>query len=159
MATKGKNTVEIVEKLLEPIVKQYNVLLYDIVFEKEGASWFLRVFIDKDDNVSFEDCENVSRALDKKLDEVDPIEQSYFLEVSSAGLERQLTKDWHFDKYKKRKVVVKTIRPMNDKREFYGELLGKDGVDITIIDDETKKEISFKKIDIVSVKLFEEIEF
>jgi len=156
---KSKNTVSVVEEILEPIIKEYNVELWDVLFVKEGASWFLKVYIDKEDGVSFNDCENVSRALDKRLDEVDPIEQSYYLEVSSTGLEREMTRDWHFDLYENTDVIVKTIRPIEGKREFKGKLLNKKGDNILIKDESTDREIEFKKQDIVSVKLFEDIKF
>ncbi|MGL5972214.1 MAG: ribosome maturation factor RimP [Oscillospiraceae bacterium] len=161
MATKGKgkNTVSIVEELLEDIVVKNNVVLWDVIFEKEGASWFLRVYIDKENGVSFDDCENVSRSLDKLLDELDPIEQSYYLEVSSPGLDRLLTKDWHFNKYLNNKVFLKTIRPIDNKREFVGDLIKKEDNIITILDNEIKEEMVFIKQDLVLVRLCEEINF
>lgn len=97
MKKNGGNTVKIVTDLVKPIVDELGLILWDVRFEKEGSIWLLRVIIDKVGGVSVDDCEAVSRPLDKLLDEVDPIDQSYCLEVASAGLERELTKSWHFD--------------------------------------------------------------
>ena len=70
--------------------------LVDLEFVKEGANWYLRVYIDKEGGVSIDDCEAVSRALEAKLDETDPIEQAYVLEVSSPGIDRPLKKGCGF---------------------------------------------------------------
>ncbi|MFQ9871799.1 MAG: ribosome maturation factor RimP [Oscillospiraceae bacterium] len=99
MATKKPNTVATVTQLVEPIVREAGVELWDVRFEKEGSLWFLRVYLDKEGGVTIDDCETVSRALSPVLDQADPIEQSYILEVSSPGVERDLVKDWHFQKY------------------------------------------------------------
>ena len=89
---KKTNTVEAVTELVKPIIEQMGLILWDVRFVKEGAGWYLRIFIDKDSGVTIEDCENVTRAVDKPLDDLDPIEQNYCLEVSSPGIERELVK-------------------------------------------------------------------
>lgn len=85
MASKGKGgiTVNAVWDIARPIAEKLGLELWDVRFEKEGADWFLRVFIDKDGGVSIDDCVDMSHALDKPLDDADPIEQSYCLEVCS----------------------------------------------------------------------------
>ena len=93
---KGGNTVAAVWALAEPLAQQLGLTLWDIRFVKEGASWYLRVFVEKEGGVSVDDCVAMSHALDGPLDETDPIEQNYYLEVSSPGLERELTRDEHF---------------------------------------------------------------
>ena len=80
---KGGLTVTKVWELCEPIVKDFGLSLWDVRYVKEGADWFLRVYIDKPDGIDITDCENVSRAIDKPLDELDPIESAYCLEVCS----------------------------------------------------------------------------
>jgi len=119
----GKTT-EIVYHLAKPIADRLGLTIWDVRFRKEGASWILSVVIDKEGGVSIDDCEAMSRPLDKRLDEADPIEQSYCLEVSSAGLERELTRDWHFAKCLGKRIRVKLIRPYEGEREFSGRLLG-----------------------------------
>ncbi|MEM1484673.1 ribosome maturation factor RimP [Oscillospiraceae bacterium PP1C4] len=142
--SKGKkpNTAGICAALAAPVAEQLGVYLWDVVFEKEGAGWYLRYFIDKDEGgVDINECEEFSRAISDILDIQDPIDQSYCLEVSSPGIERKLVNDWHFKKYMGEQVVVKLIRPVEGVREFVGELSHYDDEDgsVTInLDEETQ---------------------
>ena len=155
MAAKGKggNTVAAVWEIAEPIAKDLGLTLWDVRFEKEGANWYLRVFIDKDGGVSIDDCVDMSHALDKPLDDADPIEQSYCLEVSSPGIERDLKRDSHFEKCMGMKIKIKLIRPLEGKREFSGILGGyENGAVQLILEDGSgfvvnKKETSYIKLD------------
>ena len=81
-----------VETLVLPTVEGMGLRLWDVRFEKEGPDWFLRVLIDRDEPLDTDTCEAVSRAIDPILDEADPIDQSYYLEVGSPGLGRRLTR-------------------------------------------------------------------
>ncbi len=150
---KGGNTVAAVWEIAEPIAEQLGLDIWDIRFVKEGADWFLRIFIDKEEGVSIVDCENMSRAIDKPLDEADPIEQSYCLEVSSPGVERDLTRDAHFEACMGEKIKVKFIRAIDGVREFSGVLEGFDGKAVTMrLEDGSamnfeKKETSYIKLD------------
>ena len=76
---KKKGTASAVWELVEPIILSFGLKLWDVRYVKEGAQWYLRVFIDKDGGVDINDCENVSRAIDKPLDELDPITDNYML--------------------------------------------------------------------------------
>lgn len=150
---KGGNTVKTVWEIVEPYAAELGLRIWDVRFLKEGASWYLRIFIDKDGGVSIDDCVNLSHAIDKPLDEKDPIEQAYFLEVSSPGVERELVRDEHFLVNIGEKIKVKLIRPIDSKREFSGILEAFDSGNITIrLEDEsgftfTKKEASWVKLD------------
>ena len=119
---KDSNTVSAVRAIAEPIAQRLGLEIWDIRFLKEGTGWFLRIFIDKDGGVGIDDCVEMSRALNDPLDEADLIEQAYCLEVSSPGVERQLVRDEHFQKYLGAPVKLKTIRPVDGKREFSGVL-------------------------------------
>lgn len=137
---KRGNTASAVLKIADPIAKDLGLILWDIQFLKEGASWFLRIFIDKDEGVSIDDCEAMSRALDKPLDEADIIEQSYYLEVSSPGINRKLTRSEHFLSSLGKKIKIRTIRPIENKREFFGELKQyEDGKLIVELNDDESK--------------------
>lgn len=136
MATKKPNTVATVTQLVEPIVREAGVELWDVRFEKEGSLWFLRVYLDKEGGVTIDDCETVSRALSPVLDQADPIDQSYILEVSSPGVERDLVKDWHFRKYVGAPVQVRLIRPVEGVRDFTGVMTACDETGITLLLDE-----------------------
>ena len=138
--------------LAKPIADELGLTIWDVRFEKEGAMWVLLVVIDKEGGVSIDDCEAMSRPLDKKLDEMDPIEQSYCLEVSSAGIERELTKDWHFEACKGEKVVVRLIRPYNGVREFIGTLSKME--DATVYLSTEDCEYAFRLNDIAVVRLY-----
>ncbi len=140
---KQKNTVEIVTEICTPVAQRLGFSIWDVRFEKEGASWFLRVFIDKEGGVTIDDCEAMSVAIDPLLDEADPISQSYYLEVSSPGLDRELCRPWHFQQYIGSVVDVRTIRPVDGVRDFTGKLLGyEDGQAHIELEDGTKKVFS-----------------
>ena len=139
-----------VTALIKDAIEGLGLTLWDVKFVKEGASWYLRVFIDKDGGVDINDCTDVSRLIDPILDEEDPINVSYYLEVCSPGLERELTEDWHFEKYKGEKVLIKLIRPRDKKREFKGTLMSYDGTVTALCDGE---ELTFEQKELVSVKL------
>ncbi len=143
---KQGNTVEAVTQLVKPIIEQMGLRLWDVRFVKEGASWYLRIFIDKDSGVTIDDCEAVSRAVDKPLDDLDPIEQNYCLEVSSPGIERELIKDEHFDAFLGAPVMIKTIRPDdNGERDFKGTLIAHTKDDITVVLENGEQTVIKKK--------------
>lgn len=122
MAT-GKNVVSQVEKMARPIAETLGLSIWDIEYVKEGASWFLRIYIDKDNGIAIDDCEAFSRAIDGPLDDADLIAQQYYLEVSSPGIERELKKEVHFQAFIGKGVRVRMIRPMEDgRRECTGIL-------------------------------------
>ncbi len=104
---KGGNVVNAVWEIAEPLARELGLILWDVKFQKEGANWYLRVFIDKVGGVSIDDCVAMNDALDAPLDEADPIEQSYNLQISSTGVERELVRDFHFMSYLGSKVIVK----------------------------------------------------
>ena len=83
----GGNTAQRVEALVRPTVEGMGLRLWDVVFEKEGPDWYLRILIDRDGTMDTDTCAEVSHALDPILDEADPIDQSYYLEVGSPGLD------------------------------------------------------------------------
>ena len=129
------------------------LILWDVKFVKEGARWYLRITIDKEDGVGIDDCVNMHHAIDGPLDEADPIEQAYNLQVQSPGIERELSRDFHFDCYLGEKIQVRLIKAFEGKREYKGILIDYDNDSVTIaIDEETemnilKKEASWIKAD------------
>lgn len=122
----------IVEELVLPIAQEIGLELVEVEFVKEGPYWYLRVFLDKDGGVEIEDCSLLSHKLGQLLDEQDPIPQAYMLEVSSPGLDRPLKKQADFIKYAGRLVRVKTFAPIDNQKEFIGELKGLEGDDIVL---------------------------
>ena len=114
----ANKTVSLVEDLTADFLKENDLTLWNAEFVKEGRDWYLRLFIDRTDGeyVSTDDCEMVSEFLSKELDERDPIEQNYYLEVSSPGMDRELVKPEHFRACIGKEVEVKTYVPV--KGEF-----------------------------------------
>ncbi len=151
---KGGATVEAVRNLIEPIVSQLGLELWDVRYVKEGAQWYLRVFIDKAEGVNIEDCEKVSRAIDAPLDELNPIEQSYCLEVCSPGIERELVKEEHFMRFIGADVMIKMIRPIEGiGKEFAGVLKEYNKGEILIEDHSDENQVTINKKDAVWIKL------
>ncbi|PRO65193.1 ribosome maturation factor RimP [Alkalicoccus urumqiensis] len=118
---------EKVEEHVQPILQEKNLELVDIEFVKEGKNWFLRVFIDSDTGVDLDDCTAVSEKLSEVLDSEDPIEQAYYLEVSSPGAERPLKKKEDIYKAVNKHVYVTTYAPVDGSKAFEGKLLSFDG--------------------------------
>lgn len=152
MAGKG-NTVAKVAEIVAPYAEELGLDIWDIRFVKEGIDWYLRIFIDKDGGVSIDDCVDLTHAITKPLDDADPISQSYLLEVSSPGVERELITDSHFEKYIGAAVMMRLIRPIDKVRDFGGILKNyenglitvelADGEELTV----NKKETSYVKLD------------
>ena len=127
------SAVKVVEALVRPVVEGMDLRLWDVRFEKEGPDWFLRVLIDRDEPLDTDTCEAVSRAIDPILDEADPIDQSYYLEVGSPGLGRKLTRPEHYEAVRGQKISVRLYRANeNGVKEFSGLLTSREGNTITI---------------------------
>ncbi len=140
------------EQLLEPILAKHHFDLYDVEYVKEGGSWYLRVYIDKENGITVDDCVLVNRELGDLLDEHDFIADSYVLEVSSPGLGRQLKKDKHFEKSIGEEVEVKLYKAVNKRKDFVGLLHAYDQQSITLeMEDGTTMDIP--RAEIASVRL------
>lgn len=136
MAKNSSNTTAKVREIVMPVCSEMGLSLWDVTFEKEGADWFLKVLIEKEDgSLDINECEAFSRKIDPLIDEADPIDQSYFLEVGSPGIERKLRTPEHFEKYLGEKVYVRLIRPDSEKnRELEGVLTAFEGSAIALDD-------------------------
>lgn len=146
------STEKKLEAMLKPAVEELGYEIVDVEFVKEGPNWYLRVFVDKDGGVSIDDCEIISKALEKILDEEDPIEQAYFLEISSPGIDRPLKKKEDFIKFNGETIDIKLYRPIDGSKEYTGKLLSYTD-DGTVTIETEKNEMSFEKKDIASVRL------
>ena len=139
---------ELTAQLAAPIVEEQGCTLWDVEYVKEAGTWYLRVFIDKEGGVSINDCEAVSRPLSDKLDEVDPIEGSYVLEVGSAGADRVLKKPEHFAAFIGSEVEVRLYRNRDGKKEFVGVLEQYENGEVQLEGD-----LRFEKKDVAQVRL------
>ena len=120
-----------VRELVTPVAEEQGIVLWDVEFVREGAEMILRLTIDKDGGVGIDDCEKFHRAIDPLLDEADPIETAYRLEVSSPGIERAITRPEHFAAMKGSEVEVKLYAPIDGVKLFRGVLGEFDGTNVT----------------------------
>lgn len=118
-----KNTTEkTVWQFIEPLLDGTPYEIYDVEYVKEGAEWYLRIFIDKEGGIDLDDCETVTDLINDPLDELDPIAEAYFLEVSSPGVERHLKSTRHFENAIGEKIRVKTFVKIENNKEWVGIL-------------------------------------
>ncbi len=143
---------DIVHKLAEPITEEMDFELIDVEFVKEGAGWYLRLYIDKEGGVDLDDCQAVSNKVSDLLDKEDPIPQSYFLEVSSPGIERILKTDEDFIKYRGSEVKIRTYNSLHGKKEFIGTL-GSVQEDVLLLSEKDGSEIKIPRTQISQVRL------
>lgn len=148
-----KNTAAIAEELAAPILEEMGLQLWDVVYEKEGSGWYLRYYVDKEGGIDINSCEAFSRAISDVLDEADPIDGSYTLEVSSPGIERALTRDWHFETLMGQQLLVRLIRPVEGVRDFIGTLTDyRDGTLTLLLDEKT--EMNVKRGETAFIRLY-----
>lgn len=147
-----KKITELAAELAADAIEKAGCRLWDVEYVKEGGTWYLRVLLDKEGGVDILDCEAVSRELSDRLDEADPIEGSYVLEVGSAGAERALKRPEDFREFLGSPVLVKLYRAMDGRKEIPGVLTayGEDG-SVTV--ESGGKTLTFPKKDLALVRL------
>lgn len=148
---KKRRVVDVVRDIIGPQCISAGLELVDVEFVKEGPFRYLRVIIDKEDGVSLDDCSAISKFLNTKLDEVDPIEENYFLEVTSPGVERELKKTEDFARFAGEMVILKLFTPVDGQKVLKGILVGLEGQMIIITVGNQKMEVPKEKV--TSVKL------
>ena len=119
-----KNIVGTVTELISPVAEEMDIILWDVEFVKEGAKKILRITIDSEEGIDINLCEKFHRTIDPMLDEADPIDESYYLEVTSPGIEREIKTDAHIYMCEGEKVEVKLYAPKNGSKSFTGILVG-----------------------------------
>lgn len=140
------------ETLIQPLIDANHFELVDVEWVKEGANWYLRVFIDKEGGITVDDCELISRAFEEILDKEDYISENYIFEVSSPGLDRPLKKEKDFARSIGKDVEIKLYKALNKEKEFVGVLTDYDPETITItLDDEST--MVFKRSDVALIRL------
>lgn len=144
-----KKITDIVELLLDGFLQEEGYELYHCEFVKEGKDWFLRVYVDKasrDEYIGTEDCEKVSRFLSEKLDEENPIEQNYYLEVSSPGIDRPLIKPEHYERYVGSAVEIRLYKGKDGTKNIEGVLKSFSGDTVTVADGDKEWELQLSEI-------------
>lgn len=143
----NNKVAETVKNIAEPIAREQGIELVDVEFFREGKDRYLRVYIDKDGGVTLDDCEAVSKPLSDKLDELDPIPQSYILEVSSPGVERPFKTGRDFERAMGENVRIKFYKAIDGSKTIEGILEEYDGETVTIItDNEERKTYQLKDV-------------
>ena len=148
-----KQIVETIESYLEPILTEFKFDLVDVEYVKEGPNYYLRVFIDKEGGINIQDCQITSRALEKVLEEEDPIKEPYILEVSSPGLDRILKKDREFEYFKGRLVDVKLYKAVDGEKNYTATLVNKTDNTLYLDDEGTALEFEMKDVAVVRLAL------
>ena len=148
-----KKITELTAELAAPAIAEQGCTLWDVEYVKEAGTWYLRILLDKEGGVDILDCEEISRKVSDLLDEADPIDGSYTLEVGSAGAERALKRPADFARYLNSPVLVKLYRNMDGRKEFAGDLAAYDEAtgDVTIT--VGKETLTFTKNDVALVRL------
>lgn len=124
---KNGGIVGTVRAIAEPLAEELGYVLWDVEYEKQGADMYLRITIDSEEGITIDDCERMHRAIDPLLDEADPIEEAYHLEVSSPGIERDLKNEMQIQSCVGWDVEVRLYAPVDGAKSFRGELMGLDG--------------------------------
>ena len=151
------SVVETVTDLVTPILQDHDFYLYDLEFVKEGKSWYLRVYIDKDGGITLEDCALVSDELSEALDNVepDPIPQAYFLEVSSPGAERPLKKEEDYQRAIDHYIHISLYQQINGQKVYEGTLTQLSDKEITLdyLDKTRHRQITIDRQKIAQARL------
>ena len=148
---KNGGIVGAVKKIAEPLAESLGYVLWDVEYEKQGADMYLRITIDSEEGITIDDCEKMHRAIDPLLDEADPIDEAYHLEVSSPGIERELKEDWQIEACEDWDVEVRLYAPVDGAKSFIGELRGLDG-DGNIVIETEQGERKFARASVASLK-------
>lgn len=118
-----KNVLNKIKNYCEPIVEELGYDLVDLEYVKENNENFLRFYIGKSEGITIDDCQRVSEVIGEKLDELDPIKESYYLEVSSPGLDRPLKTDKDLKRNLGKDIEVSLYKNLDGKKKYNGELI------------------------------------
>ncbi len=149
----GKNIAASVREIISPVADEMGFFIWDVEFVKEGADKHLRITIDNEEGINIIDCENFHRAIDPLLDEADPISESYILEVSSPGIERELKYPEHIDACEGWDVEVKLYAPRDGSKQFRGVLCGYDGEGSIVIENDGER-TAFKPEEVAKISTY-----
>lgn len=155
-SNKKKSIKNTVFELAEPIISELGLILWDVQYVKEGSKWYLRLIIDSERGINIDDCERVSIKIDPLIEEAVSIPNEYYFEVSSPGINRSLTEEFHFKKYLGKGIVANLIRPLDGKKRITGIL--RDYKDKSILlETEENKQIRIFLADTSSIKVNDDI--
>ncbi|QLY82023.1 ribosome maturation factor RimP [Clostridium intestinale] len=140
------------KELIKPLVDEQGYEFYHVEYVKENNEYYLRVYIDSDNGISLSDCEKISRLVSSLMDESDPIEGQYYLEVSSPGIDRQLFTNEHMLKSIDSKVVTRLLKAINGEKVIKGTLSEVKEDEIVILRDNNSIIIPKDKIKSINIE-------
>ncbi|WP_315113291.1 ribosome maturation factor RimP [Clostridium intestinale] len=140
------------KELIKPLVDEQGYEFYHVEYVKENNEYYLRVYIDSDNGISLSDCEKISRLVSSLMDESDPIEGQYYLEVSSPGIDRQLFTNEHMLKSVGSKVVARLLKAVNGEKVIKGTLSEIKEDEIVILRDNNSIIIPKDKIKSINIE-------
>jgi len=146
-----QSIAETVRSLLEPVIDEIGYDVWDVEYVKEGASFYLRITIDSEKGIDIDDCEKVHRIIDPLIDEADPIEDSYYLQVSSPGIERTLSREEHLDYGIGKKIDIKLFNAINKKKMLRGTLLRYDAEKLYISENDAELSLERKNVSKINI--------
>ena len=153
MKKNAKGVVGAVRTIAEPLAEELGYVLWDVEYVKVGADMYLRITIDSEEGITIDDCEKMHRAIDPLLDEADPIDEAYHLEVSSPGIERELKEDWQIEACEDWDVEVRLYAPLNGAKSYLGKLAGlNEAGEILLAVEGQEEPIAFPRASIASLK-------
>ena len=150
---KPSNTAQTVWQFAEPFARDLGLSIWDVRFVKEGAYWYLRIFIDRPEGVTLDDCEAFSRAINDPIDQLDPIQQEYCLEVCSPGIDRELTRPEHFAAFLGAVVSVRLFRALPDGSKDLTAILHQFQDAVLTLETQDGQVLEIPKKDTVSVRV------
>ena len=159
MADKKTNIAARVRAAVEGVIVEAGYTLWDVAYYKEGPEMILEVSIDRREGISINDCSDVTRMIEPIIDELDPIEESYCLQVSSAGTVRPLSKDDHirFACSNRLNVTVGLYVAVEGSKEYVGVIESYDGDSLTLISDDTERRFEMKQISKINAEFEAEV--
>ncbi len=146
MKKNDRNIASTVADIVGPVISGLDYDLWDVEYVKEGADYYLRITIDREEGITIDDCETVHRAIDPLLDEADPIEGAYHLEVSSPGIERELKYDWHYEQFIGATVEAKLFAPLNGRKSVCGSLVSHTPDELVILEGDAEVRLPCDKV-------------
>jgi len=148
---KKRRVVDRVKEIAAPICDSKNIELVDVEFIKEGPHRFLRIIIDKEGGISLDDCQLISSEVNVILDKIDPIEENYFLEVTSPGVERELKREEDFKKFAGKDIQINLFQPIDGQKIIKGILVGLNEGEIKILSEGSELQIPLNKTSLVKL--------
>ena len=151
-----KSIKDTVREAIAPTVCELGYSIWDITYGKVGADYHLEITIDKEGGIDIDDCEKVHRAIDPILDEVDPIEGFYYLDVSSTGIERELRTPEHISACIGEKVEAKLFSALDGRKSIVGELVAHGEGTVTVREGEQETVLNMSDVSKLSTVYFED---